>query len=162
VSLRRRRFSRLALGFGGRRVLFGGRGGLAVTSRSTGRSGILFRSFLIFVAAVIGNVKPAAFKDETSAAADGAFDFALAPALLRAQIFGTDLEPPGRHRLEFLKLVSALFADILVGRHTGDGIAVWRLSVKEHAGRVSGREKMQLRFVVVGEVKALIGEIRRL
>ncbi len=112
-----RSFGRLGLSFGCCGFGFGlGRFGVAV-GRS-GRGGIFFGGFLVFFAAVIGDIKAAAFEEQTGAAADGASDFSLAPAFPGAGDFGAGCERFCRDGLNLFKLVSALFADVFICRHT--------------------------------------------
>src|SRR5208283_2824027 len=66
----------------------------------------------------IRGVEAAAFENQASACADGAFDLAFTPGLSGAQIFRADRQRRGRYRLYFLKSVSALLADVFVSRHS--------------------------------------------
>src|SRR5256885_284904 len=78
-----------SLGFGFRRRLrfrFGGRLALGAGGRRR-RRGILFGRFLVAFAAVIRDVKAAAFENDPRAGADGAFDFPLAPTFHAAFVF---------------------------------------------------------------------------
>src|SRR5262245_7827313 len=90
------RFPRLARGWGGT---------------------VLFGRFLVFVAAVVGDVKAAAFEDKPRAGADEPFDFAFAPGGLRAQVFGAGLQGLIFHGLELVEFLVALGAMVLVGGH---------------------------------------------
>ena len=101
-----------------------GRGGFGVSARGLGiaarRCGtrVLLGAGLVIVAPVIGDVEAAALEEQPPASADRPLDLALAPALLRAAILGAHGQGLGRNRLNFFKLMSAFFADVLVSRHS--------------------------------------------
>jgi len=87
-------FWRSILGFGrfGWLAFRFGRSGLAVAGgRGLGLAagGIFFGAGLVIITAIIGDVKTAAFEDQTRAAADTPFHLALAPLLHPAQFLGT-------------------------------------------------------------------------
>jgi hypothetical protein len=71
----------------------------------------------VILAAIIRDVKAAAFENQTGARADGAFHFSFTPPFLSAGILGAELQRLGRDRLKNIKLVAALFTDVLICWH---------------------------------------------
>jgi hypothetical protein len=118
-SFRGRGFGRLGVSFGCCGFGFGF-GRFTVAAGRSGWGGIFFGGFLVFITAIIGDVKAAAFEEQTSAAADGAFHFSFAPTFLGTGGFGAGRERFSRDGLKLVELVSALFADVFICRHTRD------------------------------------------
>ena len=101
--------------FGGFSLRFGC--GFGVAAGSFGRGGIFFRRLFVTFAAVIGDVKAAAFEKQTGAHADFPFYLAVPPFFLRAKIFGTNFQRRRGNGLKGLKFAAAFPANIFVGRH---------------------------------------------
>ena len=70
------------------------------------------------LAAIVGDVKATAFKNQTCPGADQSFHAAFAPLLLGATFFGTGSQWLVGHALENLKFMPALGAGILICRHS--------------------------------------------
>src|SRR6266566_717888 len=115
LSLRSGWFARFAFRGGPSGLGFASR--LALARRRTSRGGIFLGGFFVLFAAIIGSVKARALEYQASAGADGAFDLAFAPAFPGAKGFRADGQRPGGNGLNSLKLMSAFFANVFVGRH---------------------------------------------
>src|ERR1051326_7766318 len=113
-----RSFCRLRFRFGGCGGLWFALGRFAIAAGRCRRRRILFRRFLIFFAAIIGDVKATAFEDQTSPSTNRAFYFAFAPFFLGAGAFRANFQSFRRNRLKLFKLMSALFADVLISWHS--------------------------------------------
>ena len=100
---RRRSWSGFALSLGGLCV----RGG----------RGFFLCCVLVLLAAVVRNIKAAAFEQQARAAADIFRYTPAAPFFAAAKLFWTVLQRFGRDRLECFEFMSALLAMIFVGRH---------------------------------------------
>ena len=87
-----------------------------------GGGGVLLRGFFVFIAAIVGYVEAAAFENQTGAAADATLYLAFAPLFQAAKVFRAGRQWVGRNGLELFKLVSALFADVIICWH------IWLLS----------------------------------
>src|SRR5204863_8568552 len=97
--------------------------GLALR-RGFGSSRILLGRLLIFVAAIIRDIKTAPLENQTSARADFFLHLAAPPLLFYAKVLGTNGERLLRHGLKFLKFMPALRASVFVGRHSQFSIYV--------------------------------------
>jgi len=81
---------------------------------------LLLGALLVVFAAVVGDVEPAPFENESRAAANHLADLAAPARLLRAELWRAAGQGLVRHRLELLKLVATLLARVLVSRHNPD------------------------------------------
>src|SRR5215831_1673600 len=95
-----------------RRLVGLGRGRFGIAGGRVGGGGLLFSGFLVFVAAIVGDVEAAAFENQACAGADLLVDLAPAPLFAGAQVLRADLQRLIRDGLKQLKFVSAFGAGI--------------------------------------------------
>ena len=93
------------------------RAGWFLARRGGHRGRIFFRSFLVGITAVVGDIKSRAFKDQSGAGPDEPLHFSMSPFFLPAKLLRTFAQGFIAHRLAELESATALLAGVFISRH---------------------------------------------